>query len=340
MSPVSFETKKMIAESIIGGMDDASIMSQLMKMGLAPNVIEAELKEAHSHPYIMAAKKPQKPAAVHGIKGMDAKWFEWTKSNLERGCNPIEIHAILQRNNFSQAAILKVMGNKYPMDLTTPLHTIPGLIDYAKLNRRPILEKAEYIGKGKVELYRLDNYLDADECARLVDVISSQLRPSTVTTGNIHPDFRTSYTCDMGTMNEPVVAEIDAKISKTLGLGLGHSEIMQGQKYKVGQEFKAHTDFFSPESYKKYGGIRGNRTWTFMIYLNEAEQGGGTNFVEIDTVIMPKMGTAVLWNNLLEDGRPNHNTKHAGMPVEAGEKVIITKWFRERGSGEMFVEQT
>lgn len=35
------------------------------------------------------------------------------------------------------------------------------------------------------------------------------------------------------------------------------------------------------------------------------------------------------------NGMPNYNVLHAGMPVE-GYKVIITKWFREHGSGPMF----
>jgi prolyl 4-hydroxylase len=44
----------------------------------------------------------------------------------------------------------------------------------------------------------------------------------------------------------------------------------------------------------------------------------------------------VIWNNLRPDGTVNPDTLHAGMPVLAGHKIIITKWFRERGSGPMF----
>lgn len=38
----------------------------------------------------------------------------------------------------------------------------------------------------------------------------------------------------------------------------------------------------------------------------------------------------------LANGTTNYNVLHAGMPVEEGHKVIITKWFREHGPGPMF----
>ena len=62
----------------------------------------------------------------------------------------------------------------------------------------------------------------------------------------------------------------------------------------------------------------------------------GTRFVEIDHAIQPKLGMAVLWNNLLEYGTPNQATRHAGEPVTQGHKVIITKCFRVFGDGPLY----
>lgn len=73
-----------------------------------------------------------------------------------------------------------------------------------------------------------------------------------------------------------------------------------------------------------------------MIYLNDVEEGGHTCFTEIDVAIKPSRGTAVFWNNLNRDGTVNENTKHAGLPVIKGEKVIITKWFRTMGHGKVY----
>eukprot|EP01129_Flabellula_baltica_P011925 TRINITY_DN5308_c0_g1_i2.p1 TRINITY_DN5308_c0_g1~~TRINITY_DN5308_c0_g1_i2.p1 ORF type:complete len:270 (+),score=56.72 TRINITY_DN5308_c0_g1_i2:668-1477(+) len=72
----------------------------------------------------------------------------------------------------------------------------------------------------------------------------------------------------------------------------------------------------------------GQRTWTFMIYLNDVEEGGETEFTEIGEVFTPQKGRAVIWNSLLPDGTPNYHSMHKGSPVIKGEKAIITKWFR------------
>jgi len=42
----------------------------------------------------------------------------------------------------------------------------------------------------------------------------------------------------------------------------------------------------------------------------------------------PVKGLALAWNNLQADGTPNPFTLHESIPVEAGSKWVITKWFR------------
>jgi len=108
----------------------------------------------------------------------------------------------------------------------------------------------------------------------------------------------------------------------------------------VGQQFKPHWDYYPLGSnlYERYAGVRGNRTWTFMVYLNEGVVGGGTRFTELDITFKPRLGMALFWNNLHADGMPNPATMHCGEPVISGHKVIITKWFRACGDGPVFHE--
>lgn len=128
------------------------------------------------------------------------------------------------------------------------------------------------------------------------------------------------------------MAEIEAAIVAFTGLNPAHGEPLQGQRYAVGQEFKAHTDYFATkgEDYKKYCAKTGNRTWTVMLYLNEPEAGGATRFKAIDKIVQPEAGKLLAWNNLRPDGRGNPSTIHHGMKVRAGTKYVLTKWFRER----------
>ncbi|MGD9811892.1 MAG: prolyl hydroxylase family protein, partial [Sphingobium sp.] len=116
-----------------------------------------------------------------------------------------------------------------------------------------------------------------------------------------------------------------------LGIAPDYGEPIQGQRYAVGQEFKAHTDYFEPDGpdYEKFCAIAGNRTWTAMIYLNEPEAGGATRFTNVGKTIQPATGKMLLWNNRRADRSLNPDTIHHGMKVRAGTKYIITKWFRD-----------
>ncbi|HUQ75462.1 MAG TPA: 2OG-Fe(II) oxygenase, partial [Burkholderiales bacterium] len=114
-----------------------------------------------------------------------------------------------------------------------------------------------------------------------------------------------------------------------MGIDPSLAEPSQGQYYETTQEFKPHTDYFEHYELEKHSTpTQGQRTWTFMIYLNDVEQGGETAFVNVGLAIPPKTGMAVIWNNLKADGTPNYDTLHHGTPVKAGYKAIITKWFR------------
>jgi prolyl 4-hydroxylase len=70
-----------------------------------------------------------------------------------------------------------------------------------------------------------------------------------------------------------------------------------------------------------------------MAFLNEPEAGGQTNFPELNVKISPRAGNLFVWNNMDVHGEPNRFTLHQGMPVIAGLKYVITKWYRERPWG-------
>ena len=124
---------------------------------------------------------------------------------------------------------------------------------------------------------------------------------------------------------------IEDKIANFIGIPQNKSEISQIQRYKVGNQFKGHYDYFHEGGdYDYWGGDNGQRTWTFMVYLNTPGTGGATEFIKLNNKIKPTTGRAVVWHNLNKDGSRNEMTYHAGRPILKGEKHIITKWFRDR----------
>ena len=63
-----------------------------------------------------------------------------------------------------------------------------------------------------------------------------------------------------------------------------------------------------------------NRTLTWMIYLNDVEEGGETEFLYQQLKIKPKRNTCVIW-----PGSFTH--LHRGNPPISGTKYILTGWF-------------
>jgi len=186
----------------------------------------------------------------------------------------------------------------------------------------------------KLTLFVRKGFLTPEHCAELMELIDARRRPSTVSDYNGDAAFRTSETCDLEA-TEPAVQRLDAMIADFTGLDLRHGEPVQGQRYGVGQEFKAHTDYFEPTGvdFERYCSVAGQRTWTVMAYLNTPEAGGATRFKAIDKIIHPEAGKLLAWSNLRPDGTPNPSTLHHAMKVRAGCKYVITKWFRERPWG-------
>lgn len=183
----------------------------------------------------------------------------------------------------------------------------------------------------RLEMFMLREFLSDQECASLIARIERDRRPSTIADANGDHYFRTSETCDLP-MQEPEIVALDEKISAIAGIDRQFGEPIQGQRYEPGQEFKSHTDYFDPHGadFQRYCHVAGQRTWTFMVYLNDVEAGGATRFKVIDKIIQPEKGKLVCWNNRRPDGSVNPATLHHAMKVRKGLKYVITKWYRER----------
>lgn len=199
-----------------------------------------------------------------------------------------------------------------------------------------LLERAglKRLPSAKAEVFQCRDFIDADLCEALIALIDRDRRPSTIADDNGDQYFRTSETCDLP-LAEPAVQQLETMLIDLSGIDPVHGEPLQGQRYAVGQEFKAHTDYFTPggPDWERFCSVAGQRTWTFMIYLNEPEAGGATRFKAIGKTFQPEAGKLLCWNNRREDGRENPNTLHHGMKVRKGVKYVITKWYRERPWG-------
>jgi prolyl 4-hydroxylase len=99
-------------------------------------------------------------------------------------------------------------------------------------------------------------------------------------------------------------------------------ELLQIVRYDQGGFFIEHYDA---------GGI-GNvssRLYTFLIYLNNVEEGGETTFTKINEIIKPEKGSCVIFKSTINDIILNKSA-HKAEIVKVGYKCICTKWVHSR----------
>lgn len=227
------------------------------------------------------------------------------------------------------------------MDEVTPLPPGPvadqaalaqvGAAIRARLAADPAVYK---VPVDRAEIYAAADFLTAAECERFIAIIDANAQPSRVLDHGYKGVFRTSSSSEVD-RSDPFVRMIERRIDDLVGLDNSFGETIQGQRYEVGQEFKAHNDwFYTGAAYWPGEAARGGqRSWTAMIYLNDVEEGGTTDFVRLGVSIPPQRGAILLWNNACEDGLLNNDTQHAAQPVLRGSKYVITKWYRTRPWG-------
>lgn len=276
---------------------------------------------------------------------LDSSWRDWINHNISRGCSKEGMLEILIENGFTPEIARQALNAPPPISPPPSAPPRPHTPEETELTYAPDkvhVPFAEVMDtQEKAELMRVRRFLSEEECVELILLANQHLRASTTTNDKgEYEGFRTSRTCDLGLIRHPLVEDIERRICQVMGIDPSWSEPIQAQRYDVGQQFKAHTDYFEPNTaeFETYARGRGQRTWTFMIYLNTTQEGGETFFTALGQEFRPSQGDAVIWNNLLADGTPNPNTMHWGKPVVTGYKMVLTKWFRDKGNSPMFTK--
>jgi prolyl 4-hydroxylase len=185
-------------------------------------------------------------------------------------------------------------------------------------------------------IWLVERFLSEQECLHLIEVVKQILRPATVidpfTGKSIQNEARTNSFAFLKPGQDEMVREIESRIGRLLDIPVENGEAFQILHYEQGQQYVPHFDFFRPE---RPGGPQellrgGQRVATVLLYLNDTEEGGETNFPRLGLSVPPKRGNALIFYNVFDDGQPDFDTEHASLPVIKGEKWLATKWLRER----------
>lgn len=272
---------------------------------------------------------------------IDDRWKIWIWQNIGRGCHKDHVFKALHERGFSWEAIRDEL--RYEPNLPLDQIEVPMVDAAADLGRL----ESETIVRHEVapHLWELPGVLSPGDCRVLIETARDRLTPSTVVTDNEKAgvegegmsESRTSSTVAFEIMDAPnpafaaVTAYLRRVIADLTHLPEEHQEVLQVTHYAEGQKFDPHRDDFSCGSeYLRWESERGGqRLFTFMVYLNDVEEGGETEFPSLGVAVPAERGKGVFWANVTSDGRPYPASLHGSVPVVRGEKWVLVCWIRE-----------
>ena len=178
------------------------------------------------------------------------------------------------------------------------------------------------------------NLLSENECDALVEMSRTRLKRSRVVNAERGTydlgEARTSEGTYFERAANPLIADIETRIERLLGVPEVRGEPIQVLHYREGAQYRPHFDYFETG---KPGSQRvlaqgGQRVGTLIMYLNNVKAGGSTVFPEVALDVFPKKGCGLFFSYSNATGEVDRKTFHGGSPVLAGEKWIATKWLR------------
>ncbi|MBA5639602.1 2OG-Fe(II) oxygenase [Duganella sp. LX20W] len=265
-------------------------------------------------------------------------WQAWIRDNLARACSPHDMADSMARSGqYSMAFARAAIGEALGADSLAALGQREGMpqVDTSS-NRLAVDDRAVDIlcALRQPRVVLLGNVLGEDECDAIVAHCDGRYARSTVTSeedgaSTVH-DGRTSEMAFIQRGECALADRIEQRLAVIAQWPVERGEPFQLQKYGVAQEYRPHFDWLNPDSDGHRAHLRrgGQRLATFILYLSDVEQGGGTAFPNIGLEVFPRKGNALFFLNTDASRRPDQQTLHAGCPVVCGTKIIANKWLR------------
>jgi prolyl 4-hydroxylase len=273
------------------------------------------------------------------LSSLPAEWQTWVVENIARSCEPGSMAQVMVNNGrfdraLAHAAIEEASRNRSGRKAEP--QPMPDIDTASNAIVTPDRKVDVLLTLNSPRIVLLGNVLSDEECDALAAHCGERWARSPVVAdrdgGNQVHAHRTSRGAMLQRGETDLIARIEARLADLARWPVERGEGMQVLRYETGNEYRAHYDWFDPDSPgpRKHLEHGGQRVGTFVIYLNDVEQGGGTSFPGIGLEVQPQKGGAVFFANTDAFGVPDKQTLHAGMPVVKGVKMVANKWLRER----------
>jgi prolyl 4-hydroxylase len=279
-------------------------------------------------------------------------WRAWIMDNLDRGCTPLDMANSMVRSGqhdmaAARAAIdaalrQRAAGSAAPAPVASAF-AAPRAMPYIDVSSNriavPDREVDVLFVLQKPQVILLGNVLSDEECAAIIAHCGTRYTRSTVTAeadgASVVHEGRTSEMAFIQRGEAEVAERIDRRLAALAHWSPECSEPFQLQKYGPTQEYRPHYDWLDPDSdgHRAHLARGGQRLATFVLYLCDVEQGGGTVFPGLGLEVYPKKGSALWFLNTDSNHQPDPQTLHGGAPVVSGTKIIANKWLRQERYG-------
>jgi prolyl 4-hydroxylase len=182
----------------------------------------------------------------------------------------------------------------------------------------------------------IDRFASAAECAWLIE----RGRP-TLGRAKVYRESAAAQTSASRTNSETgfTIGNADVflsllrdRMASVTSIATDFFEVTKLLHYTVGQQFALHGDFLASNTPALRNEIerRGQRVLTLLLYLNDDYDGGVTEFPRIGLRFRGKQGDALIFRNINAASTPDYDSVHAGLPVERGEKWVLSQWMRTK----------
>jgi hypothetical protein len=210
-----------------------------------------------------------------------------------------------------------------------------GAVDIAAWQRMP---RGELVSE-KPRIALLKRFVSAEICDWLIELGRPHLCAAEVfdTESGAPQEYvgRTNSSAELLLARaDTVLAFVRTRIAASVGVPVVALEPSQVLHYAVGQEFRAHHDFFDPRvpALAQEVAERGQRAVTVLIYLNDRYEAGHTAFPHLGRSFKGRKGDALAFWNVDAQGAPDWSTLHAGTAPTRGEKWLFSQWIRARAA--------
>lgn len=277
-------------------------------------------------------------------------WQDWINENLARACSPLDMANSMARSGqhsmaVARAAIDEALRMRAAADggaAAEPADSAfaaPQQMPYIDIERNrvaaPDREVELLFVLKQPQVILLGNVLSMEECDAIVAHCGTRYTRSTVTGeadgASVVHEGRTSEMAFIQRGEAEVAERIERRLAALAHWPAECGEPFQLQKYGSTQEYRPHFDWLDPDSsgHRSHLQRGGQRLATFILYLSDVEQGGGTVFPGIGLEVFPKKGNALWFLNTDANHQPDRQTLHGGAPVVSGTKIIANKWLRQ-----------